>query len=122
MDIPFIRFALPLLILYLFWNTFIVNPWVGEPIEDLVANPMEWIAAADEYAGEATKVAKGKVEPVTDPNEAIEPLHSFEPAASDLPLLSPSSEIPASTELIAAQPALEVEQPAAPVAARPYSA
>ena len=39
MDIPFIRFALPALILYLFWNTFIVDPWVGEPIEDLSKNP-----------------------------------------------------------------------------------
>jgi tetratricopeptide (TPR) repeat protein len=33
-DIPFIRFAFPLLILYLFWNTFIVNPWVDEPLTE----------------------------------------------------------------------------------------
>jgi tetratricopeptide (TPR) repeat protein len=38
-DIPFIRFAFPLLILYLFWNTFIVNPWVDEPLVDMAANP-----------------------------------------------------------------------------------
>lgn len=39
MDIPFIRFAFPLLILYLFWNTFIVNPWVDEPVTEASLNP-----------------------------------------------------------------------------------
>jgi tetratricopeptide (TPR) repeat protein len=38
-DIPFIRFAFPLLILYLFWNTFVINPWVDEPLTDMVAHP-----------------------------------------------------------------------------------
>jgi tetratricopeptide (TPR) repeat protein len=38
-DIPFIRFAFPLLILYLFWNTFIVNPWVEEPVTETSSNP-----------------------------------------------------------------------------------
>ena len=30
MDIPFIRFALPLVILYFYWNVLIANPWVEE--------------------------------------------------------------------------------------------
>jgi tetratricopeptide (TPR) repeat protein len=38
-DIPFIRFALPALILYLFWNTFVNNPWVDEPLTDMVTSP-----------------------------------------------------------------------------------
>ncbi len=39
MDIPFIRFAFPVLILYLFWNTFIVNPWVDEAGAESSNNP-----------------------------------------------------------------------------------
>jgi tetratricopeptide (TPR) repeat protein len=29
-DIPFFRFALPVVILYFYWNMFVVNPWVEE--------------------------------------------------------------------------------------------
>jgi tetratricopeptide (TPR) repeat protein len=30
LDIPFIRFAFPLIILYFYWNTLVANPWVEE--------------------------------------------------------------------------------------------
>jgi len=54
MDIPFIRFAFPVFILYLFWSVLLANPWVEETqasnkkleqMQELVARGKELIAA-----------------------------------------------------------------------------
>jgi len=38
-DIPFIRFAFPLLILYGYWHAFVTNPWVDPPQEERSGAP-----------------------------------------------------------------------------------
>lgn len=57
MDIPFIRFAFPLLILYGYWYAFMDNPWVDPPQEELSSDPNHLSqTAAREILGQGRKL------------------------------------------------------------------
>lgn len=47
MDIPFIRFAFPLLIMYMFWSMLVTNPWVEESDDDSNPNRLSVTKAQD---------------------------------------------------------------------------
>jgi tetratricopeptide (TPR) repeat protein len=58
-DIPFVRFAFPLLILYLFWYNWVANPWVDAPIIDLNADPNHLtVEAAQELLSQSRKLTE----------------------------------------------------------------
>lgn len=75
MDIPFIRFAFPVLILYGFWYWLVANPW-SNPEEDVVhdANYLSQEAAQDLLGKSRDLFAQGKYE------EAVSPLHRLRQA------------------------------------------
>jgi hypothetical protein len=48
MDIPFVRFALPVAVLYLFYWALILNPWVDESAASGGAQSKQETAAGEE--------------------------------------------------------------------------
>lgn len=75
MDIPFIRFAFPTLILYLFWWAFVVNPYMDEAAEENADGHSLSVSATQETLALSRKLIKDKrlqeaVAPLTKLHEA----------------------------------------------------
>ena len=60
MDVPFIRFAFPALILYLFWWAFVVNPYMDEAAEENADGHSLSVSATQEMLALSRQLIKDK--------------------------------------------------------------